>query len=328
VIDRNAHAQAQLVEDVLDTARVITGKLRLELKPVAITAIVDAAVEALRPAADAKHITIDIVRRSDPPLVRADADRLQQVFWNLLSNAVKFTPERGAITVRIDSPDSQVRVTITDTGIGLDPQFLPFVFDRFRQADQSATRGHGGLGLGLALVKHLVELHGGKVEARSDGAERGSAFSVTLPIPAVLLDGDPRAAEDPSPFTLRFSGRTILVVDDDTTTRELLGEMFDEAMADVATADSAAAAYAAVEARRPDLIIADIGLPGEDGNSLMRRIRQLPGPSGQVPAIALSAYTRSEDRELARDAGFTEFLGKPASPEDLLSAVHRLLRDR
>ena len=325
VIDRNAQAQAQLVEDVLDTARMITGKLRLDLKPVAITPIVDAAVEALRPAADAKRITLEISRRTDPPLVRGDADRLQQVFWNLLSNAVKFTPEGGQITVRIDSPDSHVRVTVTDSGIGLEPHFLPFVFDRFRQADQSATRGHGGLGLGLALVKHLVELHGGRVEARSAGATQGSSFVVTLPIPAVLLTRESASSDDPTPFGLRFPGRTVLVVDDDAATRELLGELFDEAMADVATADSAAAAYAAVETRRPDVIIADIGLPGEDGNSLMRRIRALPGPAGRVPSIALSAYTRSEDQQMARDAGFTHFIGKPASPQELLSAVHRLL---
>ncbi len=325
VIDRNAQAQAQLVEDVLDTARVITGKLRLELQPVAITGIVDAAVEALRPAADAKGITLEVARRTDPPLVRGDAHRLQQVFWNLLSNAVKFTPEGGEIQVRIDSPDSQVRVMVKDTGIGLEPQFLPFVFDRFRQADQSTTRGHGGLGLGLALVKHLVELHGGRVEVQSDGPSRGSTFIVVLPIPAVLLTRDAKAREDVAPFGLQFPGRTVLVVDDDAATRELLGELFDEAMANVATADSAAAAYAAVTTRQPDVIIADIGLPGEDGISLIRRIRAIPGPAGRVPAIALSAYTRSEDRETARNAGFSDFIGKPAAPQDLLTAVHRLL---
>ena len=329
VIDRNARAQAQLVEDVLDMARVITGKLRLDLKPIAIAGIVDDAVEALRPAADAKRITISAAkRRGDLPLVRGDADRLQQVFWNLLSNAVKFTPEGGEITIRVEPLDSQVQVSVQDTGIGLEPQFLPFVFDRFRQADQSATRGHGGLGLGLALVKHLVELHGGRVEARSDGPATGSTFVVSLPLPAVLLSHDARGADEAAPFDLRFPGRTVLVVDDDRATRELLGELFDDAMANVATADSAAAAYAEVEMHPPDVIIADIGLPGEDGHSLMRRIRALPGSTGRVPAIALSAYTRQEDRDLARASGFSDFIGKPASPQDLLNAVHRLLATR
>ncbi|HVL69507.1 MAG TPA: ATP-binding protein [Vicinamibacterales bacterium] len=324
VIDRNARAQAQLVEDVLDMARVITGKLRIDLQPVALTPIVDAVIEGLRPTVEAKNLRLSIERGTALPTIRGDADRLQQVFWNLLSNAVKFTPEGGAIAVRMDAIDSAVTVSITDTGIGLDPQFLPFVFDRFRQADQTVTRGHGGLGLGLSIVKHLVELHGGRVTVHSEGAGRGSTFSVTLPVPSVLppsADAPPREA----PFGIQLHRRRVLVVDDDLSTRELLHEIFGEADAEVTLAATAADALLAVQAQPLDIVIADIGLPGEDGLSLMRRIRALPPPAGEVPAIALSAYTRLEDRQAARAAGFTTFVAKPASPQDLLRTVARLL---
>lgn len=324
VIDRNARAQAQLVEDVLDMARVITGKLRVEFRPVSLQTIVDAAVEAMRPAAEAKRITLQVHRGTDAPPIRGDADRLQQVLWNLLSNAVKFTPDGGEISVRIQRQDSHVHISVSDTGIGLDPQFLPFVFDRFRQADQSATRTQGGLGLGLAIVKHLVELHGGRVAVDSPGIGRGATFTVVLPIPAVLA-GRASAPPEKDVFDLQLPGRTVMVVDDDEATRELLTELFEQTGATVQTADSAPAALAAVQTQAPDVIIADIGLPGEDGCSLMRKIRAMADPQALVPSLALSAYTRLQDREAARLAGFTEFLGKPAAPQDILSVVERLL---
>jgi CheY-like chemotaxis protein/two-component sensor histidine kinase len=326
IIDRNARAQTKLIEDVLDMARVITGKLHLEVGPVSLRAVIDAALEAVRPAADSKgvHMQVDMGVRAS--LVRADPNRLQQVFWNLLSNAVKFTPPGGSVQVRLEEQEGSLVVTVTDTGIGLDPAFLPFVFDRFRQADQSVTRGHGGLGLGLAIVKQLVELHGGYVEARSPGLGRGTSFRVVLPQPA-MGEAVPEVVRpvERDAFAIRFPGRHLLVVDDDAATRELLAELFQHAGADVRTADSAATAFTEVQRRAPDLIIADIGMSGEDGCTLMRRIRQLPGPAGQVPSIALSAYTRQEDRESTREAGFTDFVGKPAAPQDLLSVVERLL---
>ena len=325
VIDRNARAQAQLVEDVLDMARVITGKLRVDFRPVSLQAIIDAAVEALRPAAEAKRIVLQVQRGTDAPPIRGDADRLQQVLWNLLSNAVKFTPEAGEIAVRIQRHESHVQVSVTDSGIGIDPQFLPFVFDRFRQADQSATRTQGGLGLGLAIVKHLVELHGGHVTVDSAGIGRGATFTVVLPIPAVLPPKAAGGAASDDPFAMELPGCSILVVDDDEATRELLTELFEQTQASVRTAGSASAALLAIEADTPDLIIADIGLPGEDGHSLMRKVRAMSGPAGMVPSLALSAYTRLQDREAARLAGFTDFLGKPAAPQDILTAVGRLL---
>ncbi|HVH55854.1 MAG TPA: ATP-binding protein [Vicinamibacterales bacterium] len=324
VIDRNAQAQTQLVEDVLDMARVITGKLRMELKPVHLQPIIDAAIESMGPAADAKGIRVVMTGADERVMIRADPDRLQQVLWNLLSNAVKFTPDNGHIDVILERRDSYVIVSVRDSGAGLDPHFLPYVFDRFRQADQTVTRGHGGLGLGLAIVKHLVELHGGRVSAASDGIGHGSTFSVRLPIPAVLPRRASESADD-DPFAIRLHGVSLLVVDDDASTRELLRNLFEIAHARVHVADTAAAAFASFCAEPPDLLIADIGLPVEDGLSLMRRIRALQIPAADLPALALSAYTRTEDAEAARAAGFTDFLGKPASPQVLLRLVERLL---
>ena len=326
VIDRNARAQAQLVEDVLDMARIITGKLRIELKPVSLRGVVDAAVEALRPAADAKGIRLTLSAGTGETVVRADADRLQQVFWNLLSNGVKFTPHGGTLSLGIDAVGSEYRVSVSDTGIGLDPAFVPYMFDRFRQADQSVTRGHGGLGIGLAIVKHLVELHGGRVEVSSPGQGLGSTFTVFLPVAIQAdLERQRTSSSAADAFSIRLPGMRVLVVDDDAATRELLCDLFERAEANVVAAESAAAAFAAFECGAPDVLIADIGLPGEDGLSLMRRIRHLNGAGGEIPAIALSAYTRVEDREAAYAAGFTDFVGKPAAPQDLLSAVRRIL---
>jgi signal transduction histidine kinase/CheY-like chemotaxis protein len=325
VIDRNARSQVRLVEDVLDIARVITGKLRLELKPVSLTSIIESAVEALRPAAEAKWIRMETVRTGATPLVNGDAARLQQVLWNLLSNAVKFTPEGGGIAVRIETSGSHVRVSVTDTGMGIDAQFLPFVFDRFRQADQSVTRGHGGLGLGLAIVKHLVELHGGTVRVSSDGLGKGATFVLDFPVAAELVSGVGTDTIAPNALGRTFAHRRILIVDDDETTREMLAELLGRAEALVTTAESAARALAAIQETTPDVIIADIGLPGEDGCSLIRRIRSLPTPAASVPAIALSAYTRYEDRERALASGFTDFIGKPADPADLITVVQRVM---
>jgi len=248
---------------------------------------------------------------------------LQQILWNLLSNAVKFTPSGGEIGVSLSLADSHVVLAVSDTGAGLSPDFLPFVFDRFRQADQTVTRGHGGLGLGLSIVKHLAELHGGAVRAESAGVGRGSTFRVTLPVPAMLETPADRRERDQSTnvFDVRLEGCHVLVVDDDAATRELLMGLIERTGASVTTAASAATAIDALHQKAPDVIIADIGMPGEDGYALMRRIRELPPPTGIVPAIALSAYTRAEDRECASAAGFTSFIAKPATPQQLLRAL-------
>jgi signal transduction histidine kinase/CheY-like chemotaxis protein len=327
VVERNARAQAQLIEDVLDMARIITGKLRVELSPVTLAPIVESAIEASRPGAMAKGIAIRLAV-ADVPTIRGDAGRLQQILWNLISNAVKFTPPGGEVVVSMRLVGSHAVVTVSDNGPGLAPEFLPFIFDRFRQADQSVTRGHGGLGLGLSIVKHLVELHGGTVRAESAGLGQGASFLVALPVP-VLLEVPPERRDPGShqvdPFELRLEGRAILVVDDDSGTRELLTRLLERTGASLDSAESTRAAMAKIGRRPPDLLIADIGMPGEDGFSLIRRVRALAGPARALPAIALSAYTRAEDRDAARVAGFTEFIAKPATPQDLLRAVGALL---
>ncbi len=328
VVERNARAQAQLIEDVLDMARIITGKLRVELRPVTVGPVVDAAIEAARPSALAKGITLR-TSIGDVPSIRGDAGRLQQVLWNLLSNAVKFTPAGGEVAVSLIRSSSEVVITVSDTGAGFAPEFVPFIFDRFRQADQTTTRGHGGLGIGLSIVKHLVELHGGTVRAESAGLGKGATFRVSVPVP-VLLESPPERRESEhrhgDAFAIKFEGRKILVVDDDAATRELLTELLQRTGARVETAASARMALVNIGQGAPDLMIADIGLPEEDGYSLIRRVRTLPGTARSVPAIALSAYTRAEDREAAREAGFTRFIAKPATPQQLLRAVEALLK--
>ena len=324
IIDRNARAQAQLVDDVLDMARIITGKLRVNFKMEPLVAVLDAAIDSLRPAALAKRIALDLSGVTDAVSIRGDADRLQQVFWNLLSNAVKFTPEDGRIVMRLERSASHVAVSVTDSGAGLDPAFMPLAFDRFRQADQTVTRGHGGLGLGLAIVKHLVELHGGSVSAQSPGLGCGSTFTVTLPIPTVRV-GDDSVASTRAPVPGLRPGCAVLVVDEDESTRELLSELFGAASASVRTASSASSALEAVRDEPPHVIIAGIGRSDENALSFIRRIRALPPPASAVPAIALSAYTRAEDRAAALSSGFSAYVTKPASPHQLLVLVGKLL---
>ena len=325
IIERNAQTQAKLIGDVLDVSRIITGRLRLNREPVLPQDIVESAIENVRPAADAKNIDIRL-HVDDMRPIHADRERMQQVLWNILSNSVKFTPSGGRLEVRTRHLDSRVEISVTDTGAGLEPAFLPFVFDRFRQADQTFTRTHGGLGLGLAIVKHLVELHGGHVSAESDGVGKGSTFRVLLPVEAIAdsrQHHDEAQSELPS---LDLSGRSILVVDDDASTRELLAEILADCHAHVETADCARAALACVEQHPPALIIADIGMPDEDGLSMMGRLRRLPPEhGGTLPAIALSAFARAEDKAAALSAGFSDFLTKPAAPEDVIRAVQHLL---
>ena len=327
VIHRNALAQVRIIDDILDVSRVVTGKLRIDARPTDLVSIARDAIEVVRPSADAKQIELTLLN-SGPCILVGDADRLRQVVWNLLSNSVKFTDRGGAITVRVGYTDSSVLLSITDTGRGIDPAFLPHVFDRFRQADASMTRRVGGLGLGLALVRHIVELHGGRVRAQSSGVGHGSTFSITLPVRAVFAPHEERRTPAPhvpkraEPTVASLANVRIVVVDDEADARELLATVLGSAGALVTTAASAQAGFEEFQRLRPDVLLSDIGMPDEDGFSLVRRIRALPADQGgQTPAIALTAFARDEDRAAALAAGFTMHVGKPVDPTALTAAV-------
>jgi signal transduction histidine kinase/DNA-binding response OmpR family regulator len=336
VIDRNARAQTKLIEDLLDVSRITTGKLRLNMRRSTFGPVVQAAVDAARPAADAKQVRIDVKLADDEIPVSIDPDRIQQVVWNLLTNAVKFTPAGGQITVdlaRIGPPGGErVTLKVTDSGQGIDPKFLPFVFDRFRQADSTSTRAHGGLGIGLTIVRHIVELHGGSVAADSAGIGRGATFTVELPaagqVPATLTTtagADGASASSQSSQKHSISGVRVLLVDDDPDARDVIAATLRRAGADVTTVSSALEALDTLPGAKPDVLISDIAMPDHDGYALIRRIRQLPNEDGgEVPAIALTAYAREEDRARALDAGFQVHLAKPVDPGDLLARIAHL----
>ena len=334
VIERNVRAQAKLIDDLLDVSRIITGKVRLAVRTVTLNPIIEAAMDAMRPAAEAKEIEIaferDVLEGEDT--VVGDPDRLQQVVWNLFSNAIKFTPQRGRVMVTLARRDALFEIRVSDTGKGIRPDFLEHVFDRFRQADSSTARTHGGLGIGLAIARHLVELHGGTIAAESAGENAGATFTVTLPVVAVGLEGmeePPRSPDELAPVASRrladLTGLTALVVEDEPDGRELLTESLKMSGARVEAVASAAEALETLKARVPDVLVSDIGLPGEDGYVLMKRLRRLPeAQGGRIPALAVSAYVREEDRVRARSVGFDGHLAKPFEPADLVSAVARL----
>jgi signal transduction histidine kinase len=326
-IERSAQTQARLVEELLDVSRLVSGQMRLTLSDVSLNAVVDDALEGVRPAAEAKKL--ELVTRSDASAraVRADAGRLQQIVWNLLSNAVRFTPPGGRIEVSLCEVDGQAEIRVTDTGVGIRADFVPHVFERFRQADSSTTRSHGGLGLGLAIVRHLVELHGGTVGAERAGEGRGATFVVHLPIradvPAVVQSADSTSRRDP-PTSLH--GTRVLVVDDDPDAREILRAMLEDAGATVATTASAGETRAIMGQLRPDILIADIGMPNEDGYSLIRSVRALESEmTGHVPAIALTAHARAEDIDRAFASGFQVHVAKPVDAAHLLSTIATLV---
>ncbi|MDQ3800739.1 MAG: PAS domain S-box protein [Acidobacteriota bacterium] len=338
-IERNARAQSQLIEDLLDISRIITGKLRLDVRAVDLPGVIMAAVDAARPAAEAKNIRLQTLLDPEAATISGDPDRLQQVIWNLLSNAIKFTPKDGQVQVRLERVDSHIEIVVTDTGVGIAPEFLPFVFERFRQSDGSTTRRHGGLGLGLAIVRQLVELHGGTVSVTSAGEGKGAAFTVSLPLLAVLREpvsgdeslrgaaqnGSPAAAAGASSAAAELSGLRILLVDDEADSRDLLNFVLESRGARVATAGSASEALGIIETENFDIIISDIGMPEEDGYSLIRRIRSLPsGRGGNVAAIALTAYARAEDRVQALRSGFQLHIAKPVESMELVAAVANL----
>jgi CheY-like chemotaxis protein len=325
-IERNAKLQARVIEDLLDVSRVITGKLRLHVKPIAVDPVVHAAIESLRPGEDAKGLQLDAVVDGEPAMVSGDADRLQQIVWNLLSNAIKFTPRGGRIEVRLEQTEEHVRLTVADDGIGIDPAMLSRLFDRFWQADSSMTRAHGGLGLGLAVVRHLVEMHGGTVHAESAGTDRGATFTVTLPaLVARESHGNPHPQADESAAshaTPRLKGLKVLVVDDDQDTCETIGAVLASAGAEIRTCFSANQALSAIDAWVPDLLVSDIAMPGDDGYTLIRKIRtRTTEAGGRMLAVALTAYGRSEDRTRALSAGFQVHVGKPIEPNQLVSVV-------
>jgi PAS domain S-box-containing protein len=334
-IERNARTQTQLIDDLLDVSRIITGKLRMDVRPADPNLFIEAAIEAVKPAAEAKGVRMQKVMDTGIVSVPGDPVRLQQVVWNLLSNAIKFTPRGGLVQVRLERVNSHLEIIVSDTGQGISPDFLPHVFDRFRQADQRSIREHGGMGLGLAIVKHLIELHGGSVEASSPGVGQGATFTLRLPVvPIYQMDPDGGrvhpAARDLLPaaeFAERLDGLTILVVDDEPDTRELLKTGLENCGANVTVVASAAEALKAMRTHAPDLIISDIGMPGEDGHDLIRKLRSLPAEDGRsIPAIALTAYARVEDRLKALRSGYQMHVPKPVELAELVAVADSLVK--
>jgi PAS domain S-box-containing protein len=324
VIERNVRAQTQLIGDLLDVSRIITGKLRLEVSPIAVVPVVEAGVEAVRSSAEAKEITLGMELPSEMPTIVGDPDRLQQVVWNLVSNAVKFTPQGGRIDVRLRQDGSFLSLSVTDNGKGIEPEFIPHVFERFRQADSTSTRSHGGLGLGLAIVRHLVELHGGTVYAESGGLGEGSTFTVRLPL-TTPLQGPAAPKPEPADPDVRLDGVRVMVVEDEQDVRDFLRMSLVHYGAEVTAFETSADALVAVEAQRPDVLVSDIGMPGEDGYAFIRRVRALgPDRGGQVPAAALTAYAKGEDGQRVLSAGFQVHLPKPVQPADLANVVATL----
>ena len=332
-IERNATAQAKLIEDLLEVSRIITGKLRLHVVPVDLAAVVDAAVEVMQPAAAAKQLLLQADIAVRPAMTAGDPDRLQQIVWNLLSNAVKFTPAGGRVSIRLWLADGY-RITVTDSGIGIDAAFLPHMFEPFRQADGSASREHGGLGLGLAIARQLAELHGGTIQARSAGAGSGASFEISLPsvVAGTSHDQPPRpaaappgAAADIQPALLHHA--LVLIVEDEEDARILLETALRQYGADVITATSAAEAIEVLDRAAPHVMLSDIGMPHEDGYALIRRVRaRSAAEGGSIPAVAITAYASARDRDLATSAGYQAHVAKPFDPLEVALLIARLTR--
>jgi signal transduction histidine kinase/CheY-like chemotaxis protein len=335
-IERNAQSQAQLIEDILDVSRAITGRLRLNIEPVDMASVINAAIDAVQLAADAKGIQLEVTLEPSARRVSGDASRLQQVIWNLLSNAIKFTPEGGRVSVQLERAGGSAQIRISDTGAGISADFLPFIFERFRQADGTSTRRHGGLGLGLAIVRHLVELHGGTVTAESPGEGCGATFTIKLPLAAIpehpkkrgRNNGDSRSKEIASAETRALTsldGVRVLLVDDDQDTLNMLSTVLSEQRATVQTATSVTEALETLEWYKPDVLVSDLAMPDEDGYTLIRQVRAREAGNGrQTPAVALTAYVRVKDRSRALSAGFNLFVPKPVEPNELITAIANL----
>ena len=324
-IDRNARVQAQLIDDLLDVSRIVSGKLNLEVRPLDITSVTRAAINVVQPAADAKGIKMDYYAEPGLGAISADSARLHQIIWNLLSNAVKFTPHGGRISIRVEKDGSDARVSVKDTGQGVDPEFLPRVFDRFRQADSSTTRSFGGLGLGLAIVRHLVELHGGTVSAQSDGLNKGATFSATFPLIAERAEPVAVAAEIGSMDGQTLEGLRVLLVDDEAEAREIISTVITRTGGEVKTCNSASEGLSKLVEWKPDVILSDIAMPDEDGYSFIQQVRTLPrDKGGETPAAALTAYARDVDRRQALAAGYQMHIAKPISASQLITMIARL----
>jgi PAS domain S-box-containing protein len=337
-IERNAKLQSRLIDDMLDISRIISGKLRLDAQPVDLTTVINAAVDTLRPAAEAKNIRVYVVLDYSAGVVLGDATRLQQVVWNILSNAIKFTPKEGSIQVSLERINSHIEITVSDTGIGIEKDFLPFVFDRFRQADSTSSKKYGGLGLGLSIVRQLVELHGGLVEAHNRGDVPGAIFTVKLPIMAIHPKTEQRFNEIEQNFqaigsslTLdcppSIEGTKLLVVDDEPDARMLLRAILEQCGAEVETCESAAQALKLIAEYNPDILVSDIGMPDEDGYDLIRKIRvNEKGSGNRLPAVALTAFARTEDRLRALSAGYNMHIPKPVEPAELIVVIANLTK--
>ncbi|HMC77525.1 MAG TPA: response regulator [Vicinamibacterales bacterium] len=336
VIKSNAQAQAQLVADILDVSRIISGKLSLYIAPVDLRAVIESTLETLQPAADAKGISIETAWTAAGDTLLADQDRLRQVMWNLLSNAIKFTPAGGHVSVTLEGSAQELRIVVSDNGQGIEPAFLPHVFDRFTQADSSIGRTHGGLGLGMAIVRHLLELHGGRIAVSSPGKDQGATFTVTLPVRASIGDVtaphvDLRVASrepDPGPLP-SLVGISVLIVDDEADAREVLMLVLLEQGAEVRAVSSAAEGRRALRKHLPDVLVSDVGMPGEDGHAFLRRLRAQKVEEGsQIPAVALTAYATAGDSAKAVAAGFDRHVTKPIVPAEIVRVVASLAERR
>ncbi len=329
-IERAARSQAQLIEDLLDVSRIVTGKFRMEMQDVKIGLVLKSAVDSLRMVASAKQITVTLTQEAGDAVIKGDPDRLQQVFWNLLSNAVKFTPVNGCVDVLMHKTETDVIVTVTDTGVGISSDFLPHVFDRFRQADSTSTRQHSGMGLGLAIVRHVVELHGGTARAESAGPDSGSSFILSLPLPNAA---EAIKAQTPAAVALVAAQDAgsgpwrVLLIEDDADAREVTVTGLEKAGFEIRAVGTAHAALTLLDEWLPDVIVSDIGLPVVDGYEFMRLLRARPPErGGRIAALALTAFARLEDAVRARSSGYQGHLAKPIGPEDLAAAIARLPR--
>lgn len=326
---RNAKAQAQIVDDILDVSRIITGNLYIDLHPIEVSPVVQNAINVVRPTADAKGIRIETQIDNTPAVVSGDANRLQQVIWNLLSNAVKFTNSGGCVLLKVSQANSAVEISVTDTGQGIRREFLPYVFDRFSQADSTTTRHHGGLGLGLAIARHLVEIHGGTIRAASRGDNEGATFTITLPLIQAVVKARESAAvtENALASVPQLSGVRVLLVDDDSDTLNVMATALAGRQANVTAVSSAGEAIQAIEQQRPDVLVSDIAMPDLDGYGLIAKIRSLEnGESQSIPAVAITAYAKEEDRKRALSSGFQIYLSKPVELTELVEVVARAVR--
>ncbi len=331
MIERNVSAQTKLIDDLLDVSRIITGKLRLSIRPVSLIAVIEAALDMVRPGANAKQIRLEADFDPNASSVSGDPDRLQQVVSNLLVNAVKFTPAGGKVQVRLFLRQGESWIEVTDTGEGVHSDFLPHIFDRFRQADSSSRRSHGGLGIGLAIVRHVVELHGGGVSATSAGRHQGATFSLRLPRSAIVetptVDTEPDGAEPPAQAAVDLRGVCVLVVDDEPDGREAVAKVLEFRGAEVMTAASVREALELLQQSPPHVLVSDIGLPDEDGYDLIRKVRELENQEVRsIPALALTAFAREEDSLRSLAAGFQQHASKPIEPQTLAALVARLAR--